>query len=133
MRNLIIIICSVVVLTGGIWGFQYFTAPIRGKVEMQEQVQSGNNRRYTYNHFHDMYAKIKSYTKKIETQKNLLETTKDSDHKQRIRQNIAGLKSQRSDLVEQYNSDARKVKTKGQFRDKDLPEKITSEDFKSFK
>lgn len=113
------------------YGWQWFTAPFKGKLEKRKEVQSGDFRKYSYEHFYDMYAQIKSYNQQIKAQKQNLKNTQDKERKQKIRQNIVGLQSQRSRLIQQYNADARKTKTSGQFRSNDLPRKIDPEELES--
>lgn len=108
----------------GSWAWRYYTAETKGKVEAKEKTESGNYRIYSYDHFYDMYQQVQSYDKKIEIHKKQLEKATSEDERRRIRQNLTGLRSQRSDLIQQYNADARKEKTKGKFQPDDLPRKI---------
>lgn len=108
---------------GGTWTYKWFTAPIRGKIEMREQIQNKDHRRYSYEHFYDLYASYESYKDSLRAQKQVLETA-DGNHENRVRQNIAALKSQMARVREEYNADSRKTKTAGQFKAWDLPKRL---------
>lgn len=108
---------------GGTWTYKWYTAPIRGKIEMREQIQNKDHRRYSYEHFYDMYASHESYKDSLRAQKQVLDTA-DGNQENRVRQNIAALKSQMARVREEYNADSRKTKTAGQFKAWDLPKRL---------
>jgi hypothetical protein len=107
------------------FGVRWITAPIEGRVGAREKVESAEHRLYAYEHFYNMYADIKAYDAQIEAQKALLkDLEKGSEHYNKINQNIAGIISQRARVVQEYNADARKVKTRAKFKADDLPYQI---------
>lgn len=108
---------------GGTWTYKWYTAPIRGKIEMREQIQNKDHRRYAYEHFYDLYASYESYKDSLQAQHQVLETA-DGNQENRVRQNIAALKSQMARVREEYNADSRKMKTAGQFKAWDLPKRL---------
>lgn len=112
-------------IIGGSWTYKWYTAPIRGKIEMREQIQNKDHRRYSYEHFYDLYASYESYKDSLNAQLEVLDTADDTQ-KARVRQNIAALKSQMARVREEYNADSRKTKTSGQFKAWDLPERLDS-------
>ena len=130
MKKGLWIVLGVVCLLGlifGSWAWRYYTAPIKGRVTAQEQIQSGQNRIQKYNKFYDMCARAQSLTDKLDAQQEQLENTKEEDRKSRIRTRIAGLKGEFSRVVRQYNADARKSYTAGQFRSSDLPYQLSTD------
>jgi hypothetical protein len=115
-----------IAIVGG-YALRYYTSPVRGSIEAYQQIQSGEMRISAYNHFFDLYAAIKSYETTLNAlNDNLKQVTSDSE-KERILATIAGLKGQRARAIAQYNVDARKSYTIGQFKDWSLPYQINEE------
>lgn len=129
MKNIIIgiflFIITISIIVGGTWTYKWFTAPIRGKIEKREKIQGRDFRIYSYDHFYDLYSSYQSYKDALRAQLNVLESAEDSSEKRRIRQNIAGIKSQMARVREEYNNDSRKQETVGKFKSWDLPEKLS--------
>lgn len=130
MKTAIIALLVIVGLFASVsagYAIRYFTAPIRGSVEAYEQIQSAGTRIGAYNYFFNLYASIQAYDPAIQAQEELLAMTTDSSDRARIGANIAGLKSQKARSIAQYNADAMKDYTIGQFRDWQLPYQISSD------
>ena len=119
------VIVGIILLTIAGWAWRYYTAPVRGQIEQREEVQSGDYRLYSYEHFYNLYAEVLAYEDQIRNQREMLETV-EGDEAARYRQNINALKNQRASAIREYNADARK-ETRGQFRDDDLPYQISIE------
>ena len=98
------------------YGFQWFTAPFVGELQERKTVQSGEFRKYSYEHFYDLCAAIQRKQRSLQAQEEL-----DND---RANQNAAALKAQIQNDVSQYNADARKEETMGQFKANDLPDRV---------
>lgn len=124
-KGILVGILVLVLLAFGIWGWRYFTAPIRGEVQKQETVNSGDYRIYSYDHFFNLHASIQAYEDQIRNQRQLLETLEDPQEQARYRQNINALMNQRAKAVRQYNADVQKEGTRGQFKADSLPESIS--------
>lgn len=124
MKVFLVVMAVVIVLIGGGWAFRYFTAPIEGRVTAQEQIQSAPMMITAYNHFYDLYAAIKSYDPMIQAQKDILAQTTSETDRSRILINIAGITAQKARSIQQYNADAQKEYTIGQFKDKSLPYRL---------
>lgn len=107
------------------YAFNWWFAPYKGKLEKRIEVQSGEYRKQAYEKFYDLCVAIQRKQVSLIAQQSLLET---ANNKQRINTRIAALKAQLQSDISQYNMDARKIKTKGQFIGDDLPRKITLED-----
>ena len=115
-------VCMVLLVFGG-WAFKYFTAPIKGTVDAEVQIESAESRISNYNHFYDLCSQVQSMKQSIQNQKELLEYS-DDENRQRVLANIAGMKSQLSRYVNQYNADASKSYTAARFRSATLPYKL---------
>lgn len=121
------VILALVVLVAGGWAFRYYTADVRGQIEMQEEVMSGEFRQMSYDHFYNLYADIQAFEDQIRNQEEILETA-EGEEAQRYRRNINALRNQRAAVIRQYNADVRKEGTRGQFRANDLPTSISIEE-----
>lgn len=108
-------------LVAGIWGLRVATAGIYGRGEAHRQVQSAPSRIAAYNHFFDLCVSIQNAEAQIDAQQEALATAEDHVDKSRMTQNIAALKATRAAGINQYNADAAKDYTIGQFKDSDLP------------
>lgn len=127
MKNfgiVVLVFITLIILVAGGWAFRYYTAEIRGTVGAEEDIQSADYRVYSYDHFFDMYANIQSFDDQIRNQEELIETLTDEEEIQRYRKNINALRNRKASVVRQYNADARKEETTGQFRDDGLPYQI---------
>lgn len=117
-------------LIGGIWAFRYYTAGVRGVIGAQEQIQSAPSRIANYNHFFDLCASVQGAEAALDAQYAQLAATQDPKEQARILSNIAGISAQRERSMRQYNADARKDYTAGQFRDSDLPYQLSVTEYK---
>jgi len=108
--------------------FKYFTAEVRGKVAANETIQSGGSRIANYNHFFNLCASIQGNEAQINS---LLDEQKTATGKnlERINASITGVKSARLGAIYQYNADAAKSYTQGQFRSSNLPYQIPANNY----
>ena len=125
MKHLLWGIVALVAIIAGTYALRYALAPIEGRVGAQEQIQSAPNRIQAYNYFFDLHGAIKSYDTALKALNEQLGATTGLDEQERIRATIAGLKGQKARAIQQYNADARKDYTIGQFRDSGLPYQIS--------
>lgn len=105
------------------FGVRWLTAEPKGRLQAREQIQSGANRIAAYEHFYNLCAAIQAQEAALAAQYTSLDGAT-GDDKERIKANIAGLTAQRARSIAQYNVDARKSYTQGQFRSSDLPYEI---------
>lgn len=89
-----------------------------------EQTHQPGYKIEAYNHFYDLCASVQTMESSLDAQYTELKTAT-GDDRSRIEANIAGLQSARADAINQYNADARKSYTLGQFRDSGLPFQLT--------
>lgn len=122
--GLLIIITLFLIAAGISGGLTYLLAPFKGAIQAEVQIESGANRRYTYDHFHNMCAAIKAIEIKIDTQQQLLSSVSTEDQRTMILTNIAGLSSQRASKIAEYNADSEKAYTSARFKDDRLPRNI---------
>lgn len=108
------------IVTGIVWGWRYATAPTAGKISARQQINSGSFRIAAYNHFFDACAAIQGLDGQLAAQQQQLPTAT-GDDRSRIETNIAGIEGARAQAVAEYNADARKGYTIGQFRSSGLP------------
>lgn len=92
-----------------------------GIVDAEVQIQSGASRIVNYNHFFDLCAAVQTNEAALDAQFDALDAAESASERSRIRTNISGLKAARYGNITQYNVDASKDYTIGQFRDADLP------------
>lgn len=118
------LVCLAVVLAGV---FTFAWAPWKGKIEERNQtVGSGTYRIASYEYYFDQCNTIKSDEQKIATYKAQLNVTPAPSPDQVTRLNAAIMAQTNLwiEHVNEYNSNADKERTKGQFRDDGLPEHI---------
>lgn len=121
---------AVVIAIGliGVYGFGWFqrsTADFRGETAALEDIQADPNSRISaYNHFFSLCQSIQSHETTIKSLEAELEQGVSDSRKEQIRGAITANKSQRDSKINEYNSDARRDYTVGQFRDADLPSEL---------
>lgn len=122
--NIVVWVIALTVLgcaiTAGLWGFGVIFAPQIGKGEARKTINSGDFRITAYNRFFDLCASVQGLEGQLDAQKALLPDTT-GDTRDRILTNIAGIEGARAQAIAQYDADARKDYTIGQFRSNNLP------------
>jgi len=119
------VILLIWVLVIAIWGFGVATAGIYGKGEAHKEIQSSDFRIAAYEHFFNQYASIKSLEGQIdELTIQLNDMEKGSRAYNIVYSSLTGTKGLRHTAIQQYNADASKDWTAGQFRDNNLPYQI---------
>lgn len=107
------------------WGLGVATAGLYGRGEAHKQIQSADFRIAAYNQFFNQYASIKSLEGKIDELTNTLGMLEPGTREYNYTLTaLTGTKGLRHEAIQQYNADARKNWTEGQFRDNDLPYQI---------
>lgn len=113
------------VITVSLWAAGVIFAPQIGKGEARKQINSGSFRIAAYDHFFDLCAAVQGQEAALDAQYTE-RTTATGDDLQRVQANIAGISAQRGRSIAQYNADARKSYTVGQFRASDLPYQLST-------
>lgn len=104
------------------WGFlAQATADFRGETSKKEQVEaSGQYRIAAYDSFFNLCASVQAQEDAIANQLAERETAAPTRQAQ-IDANVTASRNVRASLIRQYNADAAKSYTAGQFRDSNLP------------
>jgi hypothetical protein len=109
----------------GIFGFGWLsneTADFRGKVAQHNQIEAnGAYRIAAYDTFYNECASVQTAQAAITNTEIALKATTDPARKVQLQANLLALKNTLAQAVAQYNVDARKAGTLGQFRASDLP------------
>lgn len=121
----IVLIVAIVV---GAYAIKYYTADVRGRVNANEKIKSGDSRIAGYDHFFNLCAAIQADEGQLDALEVELNTATGDDIS-RIQANIAGVSAQRLDSIFSYNADARKGYTIGQFRSSQLPFQLSSSSY----
>lgn len=104
---------------------QRMTADFRGETGQIEQTQADADYRISaYDQFYDKCAGIQTLESKITNLSDGLEETEDEQRKSVLNTSITASKNKRAELINDYNADARKEATRGQFKASDLPYEI---------
>jgi hypothetical protein len=108
------------------WGFfAQQTAEFRGETQKREQVEaSGAFRVGAYDHFFDLCTSVQSNEATIDALTDELDTNPSAARKEQINASLTALRANRATSIAQYNNDASKDYTIGQFRDAGLPPRL---------
>jgi hypothetical protein len=102
--------------------FQRSTAGFRGKTGVIERTKGDPSFRIaSYDHFFDQCASVKSDEGTIKFLEEELKTGPSEQRREQINATLSTLRASRNDKINQYNADAAKAGTQGQFRDSGLP------------
>lgn len=122
------VVFLVVIGVVGQFAFDWFTAGPRGELEARQQILSGDNRIQAYDHFFDLCASVQAVEASIDQTLIQLDTPVNQDDTIRLRTNLNGQQATRARAISQYNVDARKSYTVGQFRSLSLPYQLPTDD-----
>lgn len=114
------ILVLVLVVIGIVGIVRWASAPARGKLQAREQINSGATRISAYEMFFNRCAAIQGMEAALKAQKALLPKVA-GEERERVNTNIAGITAARAASIAQYNVDAAKSYTIGQFRASALP------------
>lgn len=119
----------------GVYGFGWFqrsTANFRGQTSAIEKTRANANFRIAaYNVFFDDCNGIKAIEAKIAIAEDAVEQFKGTDQHTTAIANLNALRSNRENLIADYNNKASRDFTEGQFRDSKLPYRIDSDQEKT--
>lgn len=116
----IVAVVLLIALVAGIWVFRVATADVKGRGDQILKTEGNADYRIAaYDRFYDLCASIQA----LEDQIAVMSADTTLPAEQRAT-NILALTNQRNSLIRQYNADARKADTRGNFRASDLPYEI---------
>jgi hypothetical protein len=125
MRNALIalgIVAIIVAIIVGAYAIQWSTAEVRGNVAANEAIKANPQFRIeAYERFFNQCASIQGLEAQLAAQMVELEAKPTEKRRLQIATNITALTGARGEAVAQYNADARKSYTAGQFRSNSLP------------
>lgn len=105
------------------WGFfQRSTADFRGKTEQIEKTKANADFRIAaYDHFYNLCAAVQSEEATIRALEKELKRGPSESRVEQIYASITANEATRAENINQYNADAKKEATIGQFKASDLP------------
>lgn len=107
--------------------FQRGTADYRGETGVIENTEANAQfRMQAYDEFFDLCASVQTYETRIEALEEELESA-EGTRANELKTALTANKAQRAGLINQYNVDASKEWTVGQFQSQDLPFKLDIE------
>lgn len=110
----------------GVGWFQRSTADFRGETAALEQIKAdADNRISAYEYFFDLCASVQGHEDTIRALEAELAGDPSEDRAEQIQGAITANRAQRDAKIRQYNSEASKDYTTGQFRDADLPAELS--------
>lgn len=122
---LIVVLVMAFMWMFGVGLFEKKTAAFRGDVKATEQVQAdGRYRIAAYDQFFDLCSSIQAKDDQIKNIEGQIATEQDPVYRRDLHTSLSALQYQRSEAIRQYNADAAKAGTVGQFRDSGLPHDI---------
>jgi hypothetical protein len=126
----IAIVIALVLVAMAVFGFGLFakgTANFRGEIQELEQTKaSGSFRIYSYEHFFELCVSAQNKDNAIEALQEELALNPSSGRKEQVIADITANKIAREESINQYNADAQKEKTIGQFKAANLPSELNS-------
>lgn len=124
-RAILAVVCLAIVClaTWGIWsGIAGSVAPWQGEVSKRQKVEgNGDYRIAAYDHFHDLCGQVVAKETIIKGFKQDVKDASDPADQSIARANLRAAQNTRTEMINEYNADADKDYTEGQFRDSDLP------------
>lgn len=127
--TVVIVLVAIWTITAAVWGFGVATAGIYGRGEAHKQINSANFRIPAYDHFFNVCSSIQGMEGNIDELTAQYNATTNERDKNIVLASLTGVKAARHQAIASYNADARKDYTEGQFRDSDLPFRITDSDY----
>ena len=107
------------------FGIRWIVAEPEGRLEAREQtVGNGTFRLAAYDHFFSLCTSAQADGDRIANLTAQQEATTDPVWRERLAVTITTVRNQQAATIREYNNDARRDYTVGQFRDSDLPFEI---------
>lgn len=110
----------------GLWEFNVHTAHFFGQGNAEIQIQQPSNQIADYDHFFNLCVSVQDQEGALDSQYDLLVSDTNPADQRWIQTNIAADRTQRLNAINQYNIDATKHWTIGQFRASNLPYQLST-------
>lgn len=115
-------------ISAGVWAFRVATAPIVGAGNQRIEVNDADYRIEAYDRFFNLCSQVAADKQRISSLEQELEVADpDSDRREQIFASMTAIRNGIAENVEQYNVDAAKEGTRGQFRASELPYRLNAE------
>jgi hypothetical protein len=125
----LVLVVVLVLSAMAVFGFGLFqrgTAEFRGKTGQIERTKADPNFRIaSYEHFYDLCVAVQADEGTISSLKEELTTKPSQNRVEQINASMTALRASRFEKISQYNADARKTDTQGNFRASDLPYQLS--------
>jgi len=123
--RLVVIIVAVILLIVAIWALTVAWAPWKGAGDQRKATQGNAQYRIAaYDEFFNACEAIAAKERIIERYREQLETATSPDEKSRLNAAITAESNVRDEMIADYNADAAKADTRGDFRADGLPYQI---------
>lgn len=123
----VVIIVIGLMATFGFGLFAKGTANFRGEVQEVEQTKaSGSFRIYSYEHFFELCVSAQNKEQTVKALEEELKTNPSEARVEQINVDITANKIAREESINQYNADAHKENTIGQFKSSNLPTELNA-------
>lgn len=127
-------VLGIVVLVVGGYAVKYYTADVRGRIDANETIKSGDSRIANYNHFFNLCASVQTNEAQLDALSDQLRAqTPGTPDYNRVLTNITGVRAARAGAINQYNADASKSYTQGQFLSSKLPYQLPTAEYSGAK
>lgn len=123
----VVLLCWLLLM--GLFGLRVATAGLVGAGSARIQIQSAGSRIAAYNHFFDLCASVQSNESRIDGLTDARAGATSDFERERLNVSLAGVHALRMEAIRDYNADARKDYTIGQFRDSDLPYQLPANEY----
>jgi hypothetical protein len=114
-------------IAAGVFALRVLLADVIGAGQAEITTSRGDYRIASYDHFTDLCAAVQAKEDQIAVMRAELRHAHGFRRSQLLT-NITALRTSRAELIREYNGDATKDFTRGQFRDSDLPYQLDVDD-----
>ena len=118
-------------LLAAVFGLEVATAGLVGRGKAHIEIQSAPSRISGYNHFFDLCASVQNAEAAIDQFTAARDRATDPNEISRIQTNLDAQVITRQNGINQYNADAAKDYTVGQFRASNLPYRLDDTPYKA--
>lgn len=131
MKPALAVLALIAVIVAAILGgyaIKYYTADTRGKIAANEAIHANAQFRIeAYDRFFNQCAAVQTIEATLAATRAELSSHPTERREEQLHTNLTALVGARAEAVNQYNADAHKGYTAGQFRSNDLPPQLPVE------
>lgn len=120
LAGIVALVILVVIISVSVWAFKASTQEVRGQVNQGERTKANADYRIaSYDRFFNLCAAVQAKEEAIKAVEQQDATTPQQQTQKSA--NLTALRASRAALINQYNADAAKEGTRGQFQASTLP------------